>query len=153
MEFRLADLKGKKIYAANKVGLYRKSTDTKPFTYISKGNLIGVLDGYKIDTTGVNPRDLKSIKNAKIWFMFKDFNGKFFGFKFIPKANQIDLKKIKDQGVKSEEQYSSENKAAYEKSPLTAAAETVSEASSDFLKKYAPLIAAGLITVILITRK
>jgi hypothetical protein len=149
MEFRLADLKGKKVFAAKPIDLYRSSKDQKPFRKAPKGALIGKLINYKIDLTGVNPRDIKSLKKAKVWFIFKDSSGKDFGFKFIPKAGQINLQKFVDQGVKTEEQYKEENKAAFEKSPLDA----VSQQSGQFFKKYAPLIAAGLVTVILITRK
>lgn len=149
MEFRLADLKGKKVYAAKPVKLYRSSKDQKSFRTIPAGSLIGTLIRYSLDLTGVDPRDLKSVKKAKVWFLFKDSNGKDYGFKFIPGANQINLQKFADQGVKTEEQYSAENKAAYEKSPIDA----VTESSGSFIKKYAPLIAAGLVTVILITRK
>ena len=149
MEFRLSDLKGKKVSAAKPVDLYRSSTDTKPFRKISKGGLIGVLDRYKLDLTGVDPRDLKSVKNARVWFVFKDQSGKEYGFKFQPGAGQINLQKFADQGVKTEEQYKAETKAAYEKSPVDA----ITETGGSFLKKYAPLIAAGLVTVILITRK
>ena len=149
MEFRLADLKGKKVYAAKTVDLYRSSKDTKPFRKIGKGGLIGKLLKYQIDLTGVDPKDLKSVKKAKVWFIFKDSSGKDYGFKFQPGAGQINLQKFADQGVKTEEQYQAETKAAYEKSPIDA----VSEQSGQFIKKYAPLIAAGLVTVILITRK
>jgi hypothetical protein len=149
MEFRLADLKGKKVFAAKPVELYRSSKDQKPFRKVPKGGLIGKLITYKIDLTGVDPRDIKSVKKAKVWFVFKDPSGKEYGFKFQPGAGQINLKKFIDQGVKTEEQYKEENKAAYEKSPIDA----LSEQSGSFLKKYAPLIAAGLVTVILITRK
>lgn len=149
MEFRLADLKGKKVYAAKPIALYRSSKDNKPFRQVPKGGLIGKLISYKIDLTGVDPRDLKSVKKASVWFLFKDSNGLNYGFKFKPGAGQINLQKFADQGVKTEEQYSAENKAAYEKSPINA----LTESSGSFIKKYAPLIAAGLVTVILITRK
>lgn len=149
MEFRLADLKGKKIYANKPVKLYRSSKDTKSFKTISSGGLIGTLVKYQLDIKGVDPKDLKSIKNAKVWFIFKDSKGKDYGFKFIPGAKQINLQKFVEQGIKTEEQYSAENKAAYEKSPIDA----ISEQSGSFIKKYAPLIAAGLVTIILITRK
>jgi hypothetical protein len=153
MEFRLADLKGKKVFAAKPVELYRSSKSEKSFRKVPAGGLIGKLVKYQLDLTGVNPRDLKSVKKARVWFIFTDSNGKDYGFYFQPGAGQINMQKFIDQGVKTEDQYSAENKAAYEKSPITAAAETVSETSKDFLKKYAPFIAAGLITVILITRK
>lgn len=149
MEFRLSDLKGKKVFAAKPVFLYRTSKDPKPFRKVSKGGLIGVLTSYKLDLKGIDPRDLKSLKKTKVWFIFKDAEGRDYGFKFQPGAGQINLQKFVDQGVKTEEQYSAENKAAYEKSPIDA----VSETSGAFFKKYAPLIAAGLVTVILITRK
>lgn len=149
MEFRLSDLKGKKVFAAKPVFLYRSSKDQKPFRKVPKGALIGKLVNYKLDLTGIDPRDLKSVKKAKVWFIFKDSDGKDYGFKFQPGTGQINLQKFVDQGVKTEEQYKAENKAAYEKSPIDA----VSETSGAFLKKYAPLIAAGLVTVILITRK
>lgn len=149
MEFRLPELKGKKVFANQRIALYRTSDSTKPFRYVPKGGLVGVLNTYKLDLKGVNPTDLKSIKNAKVWFVFKDSSGRPYGFLFKPGTNQINLQKFVDQGVKTEEQHRAENKAAYEKSPITA----LSENSGALLKKYAPLIAAGVVTIILISRK
>ena len=149
MEFRLPDLIGKKVYAAKTIALYRSSkAGEKPFRKVAAGALIGKLDRYKLDVKDVKPTDLKSIKNARVWFVFKDSTGKDYGFKFIPGAKQINLNKFVDQGVKTEEQYQAETKKAYEKSPT----EALSESSLTFLKKYGALIAAGLVTIILIKK-
>lgn len=149
MEFRLPDLKGKKVYAKKSVKLYRSSTDQKSFRTVQPGGLIGTLASYKLDVSKVNPTDLKSIKNAKVWFVFKDSSNRQYGFQFKPGTDQIDLEKFVKQGVKTEQQYQAENKAKFEKSPITA----LEESTGSVLKKYGPLIAAGLVTIILITRK
>jgi hypothetical protein len=55
-------------------------------------------------------------------------------------------------GVKSREQQSAENKIAYDKSPITAVAETIKEGTTDILKKYGIYI-AGAVALLLFARK
>lgn len=153
LEFRLSDLKGAKVYANKTINLYKSSKDSKPFRKVLKGDLIGVLDSYSIDVSKVNPTQPQTLKNTKIWFVFKDVQGKNYGFLFIPKTNQINLQKFVEQGIKTEQQYHAENVQAYNKSPIDALTKTISDTSKNLFKNIAPFIAIGLALLIFIKSK
>lgn len=153
LEFRLADLKGKKVYANKTINIYKSSKDAKPFRKVLRGDLIGVLDSYSFDISSVNPTQPKTLKNTKIWFVFKDSQGKKYGFLFIPNSNQINLQKFVEQGVKTEQQYHEENVSAYNKSPIDALTESVSDKSKQLFKQFAPFIVIGLAILIYTKRK
>jgi len=147
-EFRLGDLRGKKLFAKKPVKLYRPGSSA-PFRTISRGGYIGRMTDWKLDTSKVKAFDptLKTLKTVKFLIFFSDKKGPYY-MQFINGADQLDFDAIKRQGVKTEEQYKQETQEAAAKSPFESAA----GAAGDLLKKYWPLIAAGLVTVILIKK-
>jgi hypothetical protein len=146
--YNFSDFVGKKIFCGKDAYVYKKMTDKNPFKTIKKGQLIGVCTGYVYN------------KAQKIWWLaFKDSKGVPYGIPEDKKTNgfpQIDMSKLTDDlikaGVKSREQQSAENKAAYDKSPITAVTETIKEGTVDIFKKYGIYI-AGAVALLLFARK
>lgn len=147
-EFRLGDLRGKKLFAKKPVRLYRPGKD-RPFRIVSPGGYIGRMTDWKLDTTGVKVFDptFKGVKSVKVLIFFSDKKGPYY-MVFVNGGDQLDFDAIKRQGVKTEEQYKQETQEAAAKSPF----EGATGAAGDLVKKYWPLIAAGLVTVILIKK-
>lgn len=91
---------GKQLLAKKKVAIYRLPDDSqKPVFYVEPGNPIGIVYSYlKLDPT----------KNRKfLYWQFMDSNGKPYYTRHA--ENLIDLKSLKDQGVKSVKQETQEN--------------------------------------------
>lgn len=146
------ELAGKNVYALKPVKLYRKG---KVIRIAQKNTLIGRVKRWAIDDSGV----LKSFK--KDWANVAKLVGKYklvlifeggkkgdYAMYIDPKGGQIDTKSLIEQGAKTIAQMAQETQEKYDKSPLDAAA----TAGGDILKKYWPLVAAGLITIILIKK-
>lgn len=91
---------GKQLLAKKKVAIYRLPDDNqKPVFYVEAGNPIGVVYSYlKLDVT----------KNRKfLYWMFLDSNKKAYYIRH--NENLIDLKSLKEQGVKSVKEETAEN--------------------------------------------
>lgn len=147
-EFRLGDLRGKKLYANSPVKLYRPGI-AAPIRTVRKGGYLGKMTDWKLDTTGVKAFDptFRTLKTVKFLIFFQDKTGHYY-MQFINGANQLDFQAIKRQGVKTEEQYREETREAAEKSPFEGAA----GAAGSMIKKYWPYIAAGLAGIIILRR-
>tara|TARA_R110000868_G_scaffold411342_2_gene703241 strand:- start:383 stop:847 length:465 start_codon:yes stop_codon:yes gene_type:complete len=148
MTYNFSDFVGQKIFAAKDCYIYRKMTDKKAIKIIKKGQLIGVCTGYIFNTA-----------QKSWWFAFKDSNGNPYGIPQDKKTNgfpQIDMSKLTDQlikaGVKSREEQAAITKEAYDKSPITAAVETVKEKTASIFKNFGIYILAGA-ALLLLTRK
>lgn len=150
------EMTGKNLYALRPVKLYRKG---KVIRTAQKNTLIGKMKRWAIDDSGV----LKSFKTDwsnvaklvskyKLVIIFEGGKKGDYAMYVDPKGGQIDMKSLIEQGARTTAQMAKETQEKYDKSPLDAATAAATAAGGEVVKKYWPLVAAGLITIILIKK-
>lgn len=143
---------GKNLYALRKVNLRRKG---KIFRTAQKNQLLGRMKRWAVDDSGA----IKAIRQdwwnvpkllsrRRLVIIFDGGNSGDYYMYVDPKGGQIDPKSLIAQGAKTTAQESEELQKKYDESPLDA----LTESGSSILKKYWPLVAAGLITIVLIRK-
>lgn len=148
--FRLEKIVGKPVYSFKQnIQLLKYNPKTKKWSNyktLKAGSLIGKLADYKLDITGVIPNDLKTLKNAKVWLIFKNGN-LIFGFPYKPNTNQISFTQLKKAGIISDQKEIQINKQKYNTSPV----QSIKEGLNSFTKnKIFPFaIGAGILFIIL----
>jgi hypothetical protein len=91
--YSVSQLLGKTFYAKKKIGLYKTTSSSKPYAYVSPGGYIGKLDSW-IE------------KDSQLWFLFKYGNNEQFVIKYEPYS--IDQSNLKAEGAKTVEQEAKE---------------------------------------------
>ena len=140
-----ADLVGKPLIAAKPIKLYNHTKITaKVVKTVPAGGRIGVYERMFIDFSSG-----KMI--PRVWLIFIR-NGKKVAFILEPKSNQISFaaaKKVAPQAITWEKQ-KEQSQSKYNKSPFTAAKETVSEAGKAAGNKILPIAAAIIAAIIIL---
>lgn len=145
-------MKGKNLFALRKINLRRKG---KIFKVVQKNQLIGKMKNWAVDDRGAikifKERfwDVPNIlKNRRLVIILDGGIAGDYYFYVDLKGGQIDPKSLIAQGAKTTAQESEEVQKKYEESPFDA----ISQSGKELLKKYWPLIAAGLVGIILIRK-
>ncbi len=144
---RISDFVGKEIFTGTvPVNMYRYNNQrkqwstiySKPFKKVPANTFIGVLTRYVFNPKAINK------KADIIWLIFTDNSGKEFGFRLL-NSDQINTKKLIQQGVITEGERWEENKKKYDASPFT----SLINSFTNFVSKNKILIGAGIALVVI----